>query len=301
MKQSILVSDIISALGSQFICISSDIINPLSIGVDNLAEASKVTESTLDWINTIRKNKQSIAQLSKAKVLLVDDSITNIPGKVLIKVKNPKTAIALVGNKFFIDKPSSGTHPSAVIHPDAKIGKDVFIGAFVVIGKCVIGDGSIISSFVKIYDNVEIGTNCKIKEGAVIGGEGFGFQRDENGNLFRFPQIGGVRIGNNVEIGANTCIDRGALSDTIIEDYVKIDNLCQIAHNVHIGKNTIITAGAVVAGSSKIGHDCWIGINSTIKDQTKIGSNVTIGMGALIAKPTGDNEVWANNIAKVIS
>lgn len=94
------------------------------------------------------------------------------------------------------------------------------------------------SSFVKIYDNVAVGKSCFIKEGAVVGGEGFGFERDENGNHFRFPQNGGVIRGDYMITGANTCIDRGALSDIFVESSVKIDNLCHIAYNVHIGKNS---------------------------------------------------------------
>ena len=132
----------------------------------------------------------------------------------------------------------------------------------------------------------------------MIGGAGFGFERDDNGNRLRFPQIGGVRIGNHVDIGGNTCIDRGALSDTILEDYAKVDNLCHIAHNAHIGKNAVVVACAEVSGSCAIGDDTWVGPNTCIRDQRTIGSNTLIGMGAVVVKHVGDNEVWAGNPAK---
>jgi len=274
--------------------------------VDNIADVAHTIESTLDWVNPVKKNKQQMAENSMAKVILVDKDVVYSDllkkfGKTLIYVENPKAAFSLVGNAFFVQIEAPGIHPTAVIDPDTQIGENVFIGAFAVIGKAIIGDGCRISSFVRIYDNVIVGTNCYFKEGAVIGGPGFGFEKDENGNRFRFPQIGRVIIGNEVEVGANTCVDRGALSDTIIEDYVKIDNLCHIAHNVHLGKNVIITCSTAVGGSCVIGDNVWIGPNSTIRDQRKVGKNAFLGMGSVVMKDVPEGEVWAGNPARSIS
>lgn len=266
--------------------------------IDNLADVAHVNLTTLDWINPAKANKQEIAEKSAARVLLVDEEIEYVPGKVFIYVKNPKRALATVGNQFFIEKPKTGIHPTALVAEEAEIADTATIGAYAVIGKAKIGGGTVVSPFVRIYDNVIIGKECFIKEGAVIGGAGFGFERDEDGNRFRFPQIGGVRIGDHVEIGGNTCIDRGALSDTILDDYAKVDNLCHIAHNAHIGKNAVVVACAEVSGSCTIGEDTWVGPNACIRDQRTVGENSLIGMGAVVAKNVPDNEVWAGNPAK---
>lgn len=293
----ITIEDVLMCLDSQVLSVIGQ---ADEVYIDNLADMAHVNATTLDWVNPSKRNKQEIALRSKAQVLLVDETVTEITGKVLIRVKNPKRALAMVGNAFFVQRPKSGIHPTAIIDEEAIIGKNVHIGPYVVVGKAEIGDGTIVSSFVHIYDNVTIGCKCYIKEGAVIGGEGFGFERDEKGNRFRFPQIGGVRIGNYVEIGANTCIDRGALSDTVIQDYTKISNLCQIAHNNQIGKNVVITACVEISGSCEVGDDSWIAPNACIRDQRSIGRNTMIGMGSVVVNDVPDNEIWAGNPAKLL-
>lgn len=294
--QHITIKAILKCLGSQVIGVNGDI---EGVYIDNLADMAHVNATTLDWINPAKSNKQEIAECSKARVLLVDTTVTEIEGKVLIRVKNPKRALAIVGNTFYVKKIEPGIHPTAIIDKEAVIAESASIGAYAVIGKVFIGEGTIVSPFVRIYDNVKIGEGCFIKEGAVIGGAGFGFERDEEGNRYRFPQIGGVRIGNHVDIGGNTCIDRGALSDTILEDYAKIDNLCHVAHNAHIGKNAVVVACAEVSGSCVVGEDTWVGPNACIRDQRSIGANTMIGMGSVVVKNIGDNEVWAGNPAKL--
>lgn len=294
MKQ-ILIKDLLDCLGEQVLSVDGEI---ESVYIDNLADVLHVNTTTLDWVNPRKTNKQQIVTNSPAKVILVDETVKSVKGKVLIRVKNPKRALAIVGNAFFVKKPQLGIHPTAIVDREALIEKNVTIGAFSVIGKVKIGEGTIISPFVRIYDDVTIGKECFIKEGAVIGGAGFGFERDKDGNRFRFPQIGGVRVGNHVDIGGNTCIDRGALSDTIIEDYAKIDNLCHIAHNAHIGKNAVVVACAEVSGSCVVGENTWVGPNASIRDQRNIGDNTMVGMGSVVVKNIGDNEVWAGNPAK---
>lgn len=300
IKKKVQIKQIVELLHSQIISVCGTLDG---VFIDNLADVQHVCATTLDWVKSNRKDGQKLAEDSLAKVILVDEKIDYTDklkqdNKILIVVKDPKLALAIVGNEFFVQKPVEGIHSTAIIDNNAKIGKHVSIGPYAVIGNVEIGDGSVVSSFVRLYDNVKIGNNCFIKEGAVIGGAGFGFERDEEGNRFRFPQIGGVIIGNNVEIGGNTCIDRGALSDTVIEDYAKIDNLCHIAHNAHIGKNAVVVACAEVSGSCTIGENTWVGPNACIRDQRTVGANSLIGMGAVVAKNVPDNEVWAGNPAK---
>ncbi len=289
------VRDIICFLGDKVLGVEGEILNAY---IDNLAEVERVNATTLDWINPSKQNKQEIAECSKARVLLVDDSIMPITGKVLIRVKNPKVALAEVGNHFFVEQPKPGIHPTAIIDPEAKIGKDVTIGSYCVIGKAVIGDGSVLDSNVRVYDDVEMGKGCVVKAGAVLGGAGFGYERDADGNKFRFPQIGQLIMGDYVEVGANTCIDRGALADTVIGDYTKINNLCHIAHNNKIGKNVTITGCVNVSGSNVIDDDVWIAPNSSIRGWVHIGKGATVGMGAVVVKDIPEQETWVGNPAR---
>lgn len=144
------------------------------------------------------------------------------------------------------------------------------------------------------------GDNFRVGRNTVIGGDGFGYEKNEMGEYEFFPHFGNVIIGNNVSIGSNSCIDRGTLSDTLIGNGVKIDNLVHIAHNVQIGDNCLIVAGTVVCGSAKIGNGTYVGANVTIREHLKIGSNVYIGMGSVVIKNISDNEMWYGNPAKFI-
>ena len=294
-KRQINIDELVSFLGEEIVRVYGD---TQGVYIDNLADVEHVNETTLDWIKPKNPSKQTIVEKSLAHVLLVDEEIKPVQGKVLIVVKHPKMALAKVGNHFFVEKPEIGIHPTAIIHNEARIGNDVSIGAYCVIGKATIDDGCIIDSYVRIYDDVVIGNHCNIKAGAVIGGAGFGFERDENGNKFRFPQIGSVRIGNDVEIGSQTCIDRGALSDTIIGDHTKINNLCHIAHNNKIGRNVTVTGCVNLSGGNIIEDNVWIAPNSSIVGYVHIGENSTIGMGAVVVKDVPANEVWVGNPAR---
>lgn len=292
--KKIYLSEIIDFLGEKVIGVDGSTDNTY---IDNLAEVERVNETTLDWIKPSKPNKQEIAENSKAHVLLVDETIATIQGKVLIRVKNPKVALAEVGNHFFVEQPKSGIHSTAVIDIEAIIGKGVTIGAYCVIGKAIIGDNCVLDSNIRIYDDVVMGKGCVVKAGAVLGGAGFGYERDVDGNKFRFPQIGQLIIGDYVEVGANTCIDRGALADTIIGDYTKINNLCHIAHNNKIGRNVTITGCVNVSGSNVIDDDVWIAPNSTIRGWVHIGKGATVGMGAVVIKDIPEGETWVGNPA----
>jgi UDP-3-O-[3-hydroxymyristoyl] glucosamine N-acyltransferase len=195
-----------------------------------------------------------------------------------------------------------GIHPSAVIgagaaiHATASIaataviGAGATIGAFSVIGEgCYIGENAVVGSHVRLYPRVVVYHDCVIGDnliahsGAVIGADGFGFAMDAN-RWIKIQQIGRVVIGNDVEIGANTTIDRGALDDTVIEDGVKLDNLIQVAHNVRIGAHTAIAGSAGIAGSTTIGRYCRIGGGAGISGHLQIADHVEIGAFTLIGK-----------------
>jgi UDP-3-O-[3-hydroxymyristoyl] glucosamine N-acyltransferase len=300
MKSGVELNKIIDFLGTQVLKvfgISEDVY------VKYLKPHESVDEFTLDWVNSTKLNKQSLVENSFARVIIVDETIVYTEAckeqnKILIQVKNPKLCILKIGNHYFVNRISPFIDKSAKIHIDAKIGTNAYIGSGASIGNCEIGDGAIIYSNVVINDGVSIGNNFIVKSGAVLGFDGFGYERDEFNNLIKFPQLGNLIIGDNVEIGANTCIDKGSLSDTIIGSNTKINNLCHIAHNVKIGSNVIITAHVNISGSAIIEDNVWIGPNASIRGQQIIGAGVTIGMGAVITKNIPSGEMWFGNPAK---
>lgn len=295
IKKRILLEEIIAFLGDKVIGVDGPV---QDVFIDNLADVERVNETTLDWIKPTKQDKQEIAEQSNARVLLVDDSVFPIADKTLIHVKSPKVALAQVGNHFFVEPWQPGIHPTAIINPNAKIGADCYIGPYCVIGKAIIGNHTYIDSQVRIYDDVEMGHDCVIKSGAVLGGVGFGYEKDEEGNRFRFPQIGQLIIGDYVEIGSNTCIDRGALADTIIGDYTKINNLCHVAHNNKIGRNVMITGCVNISGSNIIDDNVWIAPNSSIRGWVHIEESATVGVGAVVVKDIPARETWVGNPAR---
>ena len=198
-------------------------------------------------------------------------------------------------------KPKCGISSNAIISESAEIGFDCYIGDYTVIGdNCKIGDNTIISDRVSLVQNCSIGSDCIIQPGVTIGADGFAFERYQNGELERFPHIRGVKIGNNVEICANSSIARGSLSDTVIGDGTKVDALVHIAHNVAIGKNCELTAGTIIGGSTTLGDMCWTGLNSTLKDNIKIGNNVLVAAGAAVIHDVQDEDIVAGVPAKSI-
>lgn len=207
------------------------------------------------------------------------------PGSGQIISPDPRLDFARVMQRFFVNERSAGVHPSAVIHPTARIDKSVFIGALTVVAENVeIGEGSTIHSGVHIYPRVKIGKHVVINSGTVVGADGFGYAREPSGEIVKIPHLGGVVIGDDVEIGAGTCIDRGTLSDTVIGEGTKIDNLVHIAHNVHVGTHCLVIAHAMIGGSVRIGDRTWVAPCACVKEQTQIGENAVIGLGAVVIK-----------------
>ncbi|MAB96903.1 MAG: UDP-3-O-(3-hydroxymyristoyl)glucosamine N-acyltransferase [Pseudomonas sp.] len=220
--------------------------------------------------------RKYLADTQAAAVLLTEADAEGFPGNALI-VANPYLAYAELSHAFD-RKPQGvvGVHPSALVAADASIDPTASVGAYAVIesgaqiaagvtisahcfvgARSVIGEGGWLAPRVTLYHDVRIGRNVVIQSGAVIGGEGFGFA-NEKGVWQKIAQIGGVLIGDNVEIGANTTVDRGALSDTVLGNGVKLDNQIMIAHNVQVGDNTAMAGCVGISGSTKIGKNCMI-------------------------------------------
>lgn len=218
-----------------------------------------------------------------------------------IVVSNPHRVFFQVLAHFFDnDSELPAIDPTAVVK-SINIGKNVSIGPNSYIGKnVVIGDNVRIASCVSVEGKVKIGNNSIIEAGVVIGVCGYGHYKDENNVSVRVPHLGGVQIGSFVAIGANSTIARGCLGDTIIEDYVKIDNLCHIAHNVKIKSRTMITACSEVSGSVTIEEDVWIGPASAITNGVIVGKNSFFGIGTIATKSVPEGKVVVGVPAKVL-
>ena len=217
-----------------------------------------------------------------------------------ILVENPRLCFAKLLTKYYKKPTKFEIHPTAIIGKNCKIGR-VSISPHVIIGNnVVIGDNTIIYPNAVISDNVKIGKNVVIKSNTTIGQRGFGFEFDKKNTPVVIPHVGSVVIGNNVEIGACTTIAQGTLKNTIISDYVNIDDHVFIAHNVKIGKRTMVVACSEISGSVTIGVDCWLGPNCSIMNQITIGDGVLVGLGAVVIKSVPDKVIVTGNPAKII-
>lgn len=230
----------------------------------------------------------------------------------LIRVDDAYGAFAKLLELYAANKPrKTGISEKADIHPEAELGENCYVGSFTVIekgvrtgGNCAIypnsyigenvrmGNNVTIYAGVKIYEGCVIGDNVIINAGAVIGADGFGFAPDENGQYRKIPQIGNVVIEDNVDIGANTCIDRATMGSTLIKKGVKLDNLIQIGHNVVIGENTVAAALVGIAGTSKVGRDCMFGGQAGIAGHLTVGDRVQLGSKTGVTGNIPDDSVY---------
>lgn len=286
-----------------------------SIDIYNVSTSGKPMDNTLIFINKIDKlslpnmrflNKSIILINDEVKLFFGENNISIDEDNIVLVVEKPRLEYAKILS--YILKKESNIMPGYKLNEDGyatgenvKIGEGTRVEPFVFIGhNCSIGERCIIKSGAKIRDNVSIGNDCIIKENSVIGDDGFGMERDEKGVPFRIPHLGGVILGDNVEVGALVSIAQGTIEPTVIEDSVKIDDCVFIAHNCIVGKGSYIIANSEISGSVIIGENSWIGPNTSIINGVIIGSNVTIGIGSVVLRNVKDNEVVAGNPADTI-
>lgn len=273
--------------------------NHLITGPEQLDKASS---NNITFIGS--KKYAQLWEKSNASAAVINKNLDLVPGenRALVKVKNAELSMAKILELFDPGPPlfDCDIHPNATIHKsvvmgnNCKIGAGCYVGSNVVFGDGVvlypnvtvfdevkIGNGSVIWSGTVVRERCEIGQMCIIHTNVSIGADGFGYRPREDGQgLVKIPQIGNVVIGNGVEIGANTCVDRGKFSSTIIGDGCKIDNLIQIAHNCELGRSVIVAATTGIAGGANIGDGAMIGGGVSIKEQTKIHPGAAVGAGS---------------------
>jgi len=286
--------------------------NP-EVKVSNIAKIEEAGDGMLSFI--ANPKYEEFIYSTQASILIVNESlVTERPVKpTLIRVKDAYSSFALllekykqlVGNKTGIQQPS-------YIPASVKMGANVFVGAFAYLGEnvvlgnnvkiypgvylgdnVIVNDDSVIYPGVKVYDNCVLGCRVILHAGCVVGGDGFGFAPQPDGSYKKVPQIGNVVIHDDVEIGANTTIDRATMGSTVIRKGVKLDNLIQVAHNVDIGVNTVIAAQTGVSGSTKIGKNCVIGGQVGMVGHIHIADNTKINAQSGLSKSITDpNTSW---------
>lgn len=297
--------------------LKGEIIGDPEVEVHNVSKIETGEKGTLAFFANPKYEK--FVYETNASILLVNKDFhpTRKVNTTLIKVDNAYKAFASLLDLYQQSKPQkSGIRPNASINKTATIGKDVYIGEFAVIDEGAkigdnvkiypqvyigdgveIGEGSIINAGVKIYDGCKIGKNCIIHSGTIIGADGFGFAPSEDNVYKKIAQIGIVIIEDDVEIGANSCVDRATMGATIIHKGVKLDNLIQVAHNVEIGTNTVMAAQTGIAGSSKIGKNNMFAAQIGVAGHLKVGDNVKVGGQSGIMKDVKDGEILQGSSA----
>jgi UDP-3-O-[3-hydroxymyristoyl] glucosamine N-acyltransferase len=277
------VEDIAPALGPE-LEVRGD---PTGKMFTHVAPIGDAAPDSLVWINPTRNDKQELLEATRAQLVVCDPSVRLTAGvrdKCLLAVPKPKLAFSAILRRFFAAPRPEGIHATAVVAPSAVLEEGVSIGAYSVVGAATIRAGTYVDAHVTIYDGVTIGRRCVIHTGCILGSFGFSFDRDDDGTLHYFPHLGGVEIGDDVEIQTMTNVDRGTLGDTVIGGGTKIDTGCHIGHNSVIGENTMIAARAMLGGSLKVGERCWLGPVTTYRDWLEIGDDAYIGLGSLVVK-----------------
>lgn len=274
-----------------------------AVTLDNLEN------NTICFCKELNLNKISLLNLLSECIIIlpkvIDENfkkyILNLQEKnIIIQTKNPRLEFARILG-FIVDYKNIEFGKNLIIGENVVVGKNVKFGNNVVVGNNVnINDNCIIMDGVILKNNIILKEDVIIRENAVIGGWGFGFERDEENIPIRLPHIGGVIIEKNVEIGALASVASGTMLPTIIGKNTKIDDRTIIAHNCNIGENCIITGNVSICGSVKVGNNVWIGPNSTIKDGLSVGNNAIIGIGSVVKRNVLDNSTVMGNPAETI-
>ena len=289
--------------------LNGTVVGNKDVAINTISKIEEGKKGSLTFLANPKYTEYIYSTNASATIVANDFEPTEKITTTLIKVKDPYSSFTTILELFNDDKSkSTGISDKSDIHKSSIISKRSYVGSYTTIGKnSIIGNDCVIDSQVFIGDNVKIGNSCKIYPGTKIlndtiignsciihsscsiGSDGFGFAPNDDGTYKKIPQTGNVVIGNNVEIGSNSTIDRATIGSTIINDGVKLDNQIQIAHNVEIGENTAIAAQSGVAGSTKIGKNCMIGGQVGIIGHLKIGDNVKIQAQAGVTSDVDSN------------
>lgn len=271
-----------------------------NVAVTGIASDREAGPGEMAWISPKHAAREPARLTGFRGALLLAPVDAPASGAAIVRCRRPKLAFTRAVNEFFPTLlesawPRQGgapIDPGATIGAGATLAAGVVIGPEVILGERVSVGPNTCIAHCRVGANVTIGANCS------IGLPGFGYEKDEDGRWWRFPHIGRVVIDDGVEIGSNTCIDRGALGETRIGAGAKIDNLVHIAHNVVVGKNAVVIANSMIGGSAVIGDGVWVAPSVSVMNQATIGAGATLGMGAVVLKPVEANAVMVGNPAR---
>ncbi len=299
----------------------AELINGVVVGnpdatISNVSKIEEGKPGTISFLSNPKYTKYIYE--TNASIVLVNKSFE--PEKeisaTLIKVDDAYVAVAKLMQMYAASMPKkTGVEQPSYISESAKIGDFPYVGAFAYVGDNVtignnvsiypnayigdnvsIGDNSIVYAGVKIYQGCKVGANCVLHAGSVIGSDGFGFAPGENGEYTKIPQLGNVVLEDDVEIGANTTIDRATMGSTVVHKGVKLDNLVQIAHNVEVGENTVIAAITGVAGSSKVGKNCMFGGHAGVAGHLNLADGTKLGAFTGVSKSITQKDIFMRGI-----
>jgi UDP-3-O-[3-hydroxymyristoyl] glucosamine N-acyltransferase len=262
------------------------ILRPAPLDAATAEDVSFCTQSAAEAVRLILASHAGI-------VLCRDEpGIDDAAGdRTLIAVRDPRLDFGRVLRSLFAPPRPSGIHPTAFVHPEASVAPDAYIGPFVYVDRATIGAQSVVHGHCHIHEGVEIGARVTIQSGSTIGIEGFGVHRNETGEVEWFPQLGTVVIEDDVDLGAQTNVQRATLGETRIGRGTKIDSYVHVGHNSQIGRHVVITAQVMLGGSVQIEDYVWIGPGAVIRDGAlSIGEHAVIGMGAVVTKNVAPHE-----------
>ncbi len=291
------VSDVVSLLGRRVVRVSGS----TARSITSLRSLSRAAPGSLVFCRHTDSRLDAAVSTPAAAIIVPSEPTVHAVdgGPTLIAVDNPRLAFIRVAAHLFGRDTAPGIHPTVVIDASAAVDATASIGPFSVIGpRCSIGAGSAIGAHVVLRQDVRIGANSRVEANCVIGSEGFGFERDEDGKLLNFPHIGGVVIGDGVDIGCYVSIDRGTLDDTVIGNGVRIDDLVHISHNCQIGADAVVTGLVGIGGSSRLGEQAWIAPGVQVLNQLSIGPRAHLGIGSVVVKDVAEGQHVFGNPAK---
>ena len=275
-----------------------------TIEVLGVAPEDVAAPGDASWLSSGRlKQAPERVQEFGGALLLAPEVVGLVPSNsgLVVGCRSPKLAFSHVINRFFPDllawpwpPPGEDRHATVVVAPDVRLAPGVVLGRGVHLAEGVeVGPFSVLAH-TTVGPRTRIGAHCS------IGLSGFGFERDEAGQWFRFPHVGGVDIGESVEVGSNTCIDRGSLGRTRIERGAKIDNLVHIAHNVVVGADSLVIAHSMVAGSVRLGEGVWVAPSVAVLNQVRVGDGAVIGLGAVVIRDVAPGTTVVGNPARAL-
>ena len=263
-----------------------------NLKISGFRSISSAKKGDMTFCSYSDKKGLDLISSSKASLIICHSGLKNKitkPNSTLIFAENPRLWFIRCMQKFSVMEELIGIHRTAIIE-SKKIGKNVYVGPYTYVGKNVrIGNDVKIHGHVYIHGNTSIGNNVIIDSSTVIGGDGFGFEKNETNSWEKFPNLGWVEIHDNVDIGANVCIDRGTLENTVIGSGTKIDNLVHIGHNVKIGCNCIIVAQSLLGGSCNLEDNVYVAMCAIIREGIRVGKNALVGMGSVVTKNVPEN------------